>query len=617
VPGNRRRLSSCRPLVFWFSAVVQPPLPFSAATVELDAAILQVAVATGLAAFAGSLYRRYRKPHFAWFAVTWAMYLARLLIIMAFLITQQSAWLYWHQVVTGWTALALLWSALVFSRQLQFRPSYLAALLFPLGWSYIAIYVMQDFFWAALPAVLFLSFVTLWTGAVFWRHWQRTRVAGARFLAVALFLWAVHHLDYPFLRARGAWTPWGYYLDIVFLLATGVGLTYLVLDELRQGFAALTSLVGMANTGTDRDDLDALLGRAMTLPATRGAALLTRTGRDVRLERGVGECARWEGAVLPAGAGELATSAMAAGAPRVQGGLTHGATTNSLGVAYAAALPIPRATEGTAALLLVGDVRNPFTALDDAFLVALGQQLGSVLDAAELTRRLRARTADLTRLSARMIEQHEEERRRISLELHDETAQVFSAVKLQLGLLRERVSGREAEGLERAVALVDEGMQSIRSVTETLRPTVLDDLGLVPAMRSLAVGFEGQCGIEVALEAPDEMPVQSPDAELALFRAMQEALSNVARHAPRARHVWATLREDRGQLLLDVRDDGEGSGAPLDAERLERLEREGHMGLAGMRERIGSLGGTVTLGRADEGGVRLVIRVPLHVAEAT
>ncbi|MBK6844562.1 MAG: hypothetical protein IPP20_05130 [Gemmatimonadetes bacterium] len=592
---------------------MQIQLPLSASTVELDAAILQVAVATGLVAYAGSLYRRYRKSHFAWFAMAWALYLTRLLAIMAFLVTQASGWLYWHQVVTGWTALALLWSALVFSRQLQFRWVYLLAMLFPLGWSYVAIYVMRDFFWAALPAVLFLSFVTVWTGAVFWRHWQRTRVGGARFLAVALLLWAIHHLDYPFLRARGAWSPWGYYLDIIFLLATGTGLTFLVLDELRQGFAALTSLAGIATVGAEGTDLDGLLGRAMTLPATRGAALFSRVGGDVTLVRGVGECARWEGGSLPSSGIDLVNAAIAGADARVQGGeWPRGSGAHAVGFAYAAALPIPRATEGTAALVLVGDVRNPFTALDDAFLLALGQQIGSALDSAELTRRLRLRTADLTRLSARMIDQHEEERRRISLELHDETAQVFSAVKLQLGLLRERVAGDEARGLERALALVDEGMRSIRNVTETLRPTVLDDLGLLPALRSLAISFEGQCGIEVSLDAPDEPPLMSQDAELALFRAMQEALSNVARHAPRAQHVWAMLREEGGALHLDVRDDGDGGAVPLDP---ERLEREGHMGLAGMRERIGSLGGTVTLGRGSEGGLRVSIRLPLSPVE--
>ncbi|MEP7383134.1 MAG: sensor histidine kinase, partial [Gemmatimonadota bacterium] len=213
----------------------------------------------------------------------------------------------------------------------------------------------------------------------------------------------------------------------------------------------------------------------------------------------------------------------------------------------------------------------------------------------------------------RMIDQHEEERRRISLELHDETAQVFSAVKLQLGLLHERVSGDVATGLERAVALVDEGMRSIRNVTETLRPTVLDDLGLVPAMRSLAVSFEGQCGIEVSLEAPEEGLALSDDAELALFRAMQEALSNVARHA-RARHVRVSLRDLEGVLHLEVEDDGRGVDGPLDP---ERLQREGHMGLAGMRERIGSLGGSVTVGACRDGGLHLSIRVPHRLVVAS
>ena len=581
-------------------------LQISSTSIELDAAILQAAVTVGLALYAGFLYRRYRKPHFAWFAVTWTLYLLRLMAIMAFLQTQNNAWLYWHQVVTGWTALALLWSALVFSRQLQFRPRYVAAALFPVGWSFVAIYVLKDFLWAALPAVLFLSFVTIWTGAVFLRHWQRTRVQGARFLAIALFLWAVHHLDYPFLRARGAWTPWGYYLDIVFLLATATGLTLLVLDELRQGFAALTSLAGVVSDGEHADDLDALLGRAMTLPATRGAALFARAGGAVILVRGVGACESWGNRPLPSAGIELVGAAIDSGQPRVRQGWPGGSEPKDAPFPYAAALPIPRATEGTAALVLVGDVRNPFTALDDTFLVALGQQIGSALDGGELTRRLRSRTAELTRLSSRMIEQHEEERRRISRELHDETAQVLSAVKLQLGLLRERVRGDVATGLERAAALVDEGMRSIRNVTETLRPTVLDDLGLLPALRSLAAGFEGQCGIEVTLDASDATPELSAQAELALFRALQEALSNVARHAG-AQRVWVTLGATGRYVELEIRDNGYGAGDVVD---LARLEREGHMGLAGMRERIAALGGALTVGRASEGGVRLVVLLP-------
>ena len=99
------------------------------------------------------------------------------------------------------------------------------ALLFPLGWSYVAIYVLDSFLFAALPAVLFLSAVTAWTGWIFFAFWRRVRAPGAGLLAGALFLWAVHHLDYPFLRARGAWAPWGYYLDIALMLATAGGIT--------------------------------------------------------------------------------------------------------------------------------------------------------------------------------------------------------------------------------------------------------------------------------------------------------------------------------------------------------------------------------------------------------
>ena len=103
----------------------------------------------------------------------------------------------------------------------------------------------------------------------------------------------------------------------------------------------------------------------------------------------------------------------------------------------------------TGALVIVGDARDPFTALDDRFLVALGQQVGAALENAELYRRLEARTLELARLSARMIEQHEEERRRLSRELHDETGQVFSAVRMELGVLRDGLPPAQSARLDR------------------------------------------------------------------------------------------------------------------------------------------------------------------------
>jgi hypothetical protein len=201
--------------------------------VELDAALLQAAITAALAVLCAFLYTRYRKPYFAWWAGAWGLYFLRIAAITSFLLTSHRIWLYWHQVVTGWTALALLYAALVFSQQVRWRSWYLALVLFPPVWSYVAIYRLKHFLWAAGPAVLFLSLATLWTGWVFFRYRQRVASSGATLLTVAFGLWGLHHLDYPFLRARGTWAPWGYYLDILLALAVGAGILLLVLDDLR------------------------------------------------------------------------------------------------------------------------------------------------------------------------------------------------------------------------------------------------------------------------------------------------------------------------------------------------------------------------------------------------
>ena len=146
--------------------MIQGPLP-PTTDIELDAALLQAAITAALGLLCAFLFERYRKPYFAWWAVAWGLYLLRVGAITSFMLSGQRIWLYWHQVVTGWTALALLYAALVFSQRIRWRPWYLALVLFPPVWSYVAIYRLDHFLWAAGPAVLFLSLATLWTGWVF------------------------------------------------------------------------------------------------------------------------------------------------------------------------------------------------------------------------------------------------------------------------------------------------------------------------------------------------------------------------------------------------------------------------------------------------------------------
>lgn len=585
---------------------MQGTLP-PAGAVELHAALLQAAITAGLAVLCAFLFSRYRKPYFAWWAVAWGLYFLRVVAITSFLSSSDWIWLYWHQVVTGWTALALLYAALVFSRQIRWRGWYVALVLFPPVWSYIAIYRLDHFLWAAGPAVLFLSLATLWTAWVFFQYRRMVPSSGATLLWVSFALWGLHHLDYPFLRARGAWAPWGYYIDILLALAVGAGILLLVLDDLRRGLGALSALSGdLQRAGRQQDVLDVLLARPLTLAAVRGSALyLVDSDGTGRFVRGAGVCAGWpESRVPPAGAAVL-DRVIRTGKPQFGGKWTD-EEPGGPGYPYSAVLPILGEQGVIAALVLVGNARDPFTALDDSFLLALGHQVGAALDKADLYGRLQARTVELARLSARMIEQHEEERRRLSRELHDETAQVFSAVKMELGLLRESVQPAQAARLDQVLELIDTGIGSIRSVTNDLRPSLLDDLGLLPALRSLVSDFSERSGIRTGLAVPSSLPPLSREAELALFRALQEALSNVLRHA-NARTVDIGISIDPSGVLLQVSDDGRGLPAGVAP---EALELQGHMGLAGMRERITALGGSVRLRARSGAGALLEVLVP-------
>ncbi len=610
----------------------QPPAPLQ--TSELAATLLQGVITTGLAALCANLFVRYRRPWFGWFAMAWGIYVARLLCILSFLVSGQRQWLYWHQVTTGWTALVLLWASLMFLGKPMRRGWYVLFALFPPLWSYIAIYELDAFIWAALPAVLFLSGATAWTGWVFWRHHRIVGSPGARLLAISFAAWALHHLDYPLLRAQGAWTPWGYYLDICFELLVGAGLVLLVLDDLGRGVRALTTLSGdLQRRNVQSDPLDLLLSRPLALPGVRGSAMYmfdgdvtgewsvdgampsvaatsaqstsggqSAVGARGQFVRGAGSCAAWEG-TQPHDEVAVALGRMrSTRQPQVVS--AHGDHP------FVAALPVAAGNRLVGALVMAGDVRNPFTALNDDFLLALGQQVGAALEQATLDRQLAARTSALEQLSTRMVRQHEEERRRLSRELHDETAQVFSAVKMQLEALRTMLPGAAHVRLDRLLALVDTGIRSIRQVTSDLRPSLLDDLGLLPALRSLVSDFAERSGLAATFDAPAVLPELSTDADLALFRALQEALSNVARHADAA-SVEVTVRVRDRSLHMVVRDDGQGF--PMSAGRVQ--EAAGRMGLTGMRERMLAVGGHVTTTNHERGAeVRIDLPAVVRVS---
>ena len=564
---------------------------------EFAAALLLALIALGGAGYCSWLYSRFRKSYYAWWSFSWLLYAVRVGIIIGFLRTQQSGWLFWHQVLTGWTALGLLAAGVSFSRGLRWTPKLALLALFPVVWSYIAIFTLQNFLLAVVPAIAFLSIATLITGISFAQHARRTGSPGAWTLAGAFTLWAVHHLDYPMLRARGAWVPWGYYLDIVFILAVLGGIGLLVIDDLRRGLEALSRLSADVQASARGDAVvAALLERPLRLRGVSGTAL--HVVADGTVLDGAGKAQTWRGAAPP-------PSVARAVAQAVRDGRSVSAVTlsNSGGERFVAALPIYRDSTVTHVLILTGDVRDPFSALDEDFLRALGRQVGSALQQAELTTQLEERTGELARLSSRLVEQHEDERKRLARELHDETGQLFSALRMEVGALQAvRGAGDVAARMD---ALVTAGLTSLRRVTAALRPSLLDDLGLLSAVRSLVAQVTREGQVRASLVAPETMPPMLRDHELVLFRAAQEGITNVLRHAEATTLRITILLEDcQVQLLVD--DDGVG---PPSRAHLAEQERGGHVGLVGMRERLTALGGRMRFEPSPLGGTRLAVSI--------
>jgi two-component system sensor kinase len=225
----------------------------------------------------------------------------------------------------------------------------------------------------------------------------------------------------------------------------------------------------------------------------------------------------------------------------------------------------------------------------------------------EAERVLNSQREELRVLSAQVLEAREEEKTRIARELHDELGQMLTAAKMDLSALRARLpAGESADRAARIGELLDQTVGSMRRISADLRPLMLDDLGLADAAAWLVEEFAKRSGIAVHFERPEEFDPGAIDRALAntVYRALQESLTNIARHAG-AKQAWVLLGARNGALHLEVEDDGRGI-SPADLAKAKSL------GLKGMRERVAYLGGALEIERAARGGTRLRLQVPIR-----
>ena len=215
---------------------------------------------------------------------------------------------------------------------------------------------------------------------------------------------------------------------------------------------------------------------------------------------------------------------------------------------------------------------------------------------------------ELRQLSAQVFEAREEEKTLIARELHDELGQLLTAMKMDLAWLRERLPGLDPALEAKAGQMnevLDQTVGSVRRIAADLRPLMLDDLGLADAAGWLVEDFARRSGIECRIDLPPAERIEAlgRDTAIAVYRVLQEALTNIARHSG-AKHAWAVLEALDDALLLEVEDDGRGITA-------EALAKSRSLGVKGMRERMLYLGGELEVSRAPRGGTRVRARVPL------
>ena len=216
---------------------------------------------------------------------------------------------------------------------------------------------------------------------------------------------------------------------------------------------------------------------------------------------------------------------------------------------------------------------------------------------------------DLERLSARLVSAQEEERRVIARELHDEVGQALTAIKMELGVAQRGVpaGSREAGSLAEARSIAESALQSVRDMSQLLHPSMLDDFGLPETLETYLRGFSKRSGIRTQLTT-ERMEERLPaDVEVGLYRIVQEALTNVLKHASATTCTVRLVRRDE-HVQLTIDDDGRGIESAADT----RVPVRRGLGIIGMRERAASLAGTFAIRNRPEGGTHVLVRLPLN-----
>lgn len=392
-------------------------------------------------------------------------------------------------------------------------------------------------------------------------------------------------------------------------------------DAQRKESAALLAVLDAELSATS---VSALLDQVLritkdTFGATLGLLLLRDENDELHVHASVGLSGSLDDTVVPLGRGFTGQIAQT-GEPDIlpdldrSDGLLNPVLRTRAKSLWGMPLKIP-AGKGAGAEYVIGVLsigfEKPYTWLptECELLRAIADRSALAIERARIAEALREREARIAELSAHLLRVQEEERKRISRELHDETGQGLMVIRLYLGMLESGAGSRARGKIRETLGVVDRTIEGIRRIIGKLSPLVLQELGLIAAVRKEAKDLARNTGVKARVAVSDSVGRLAPECEAALYRVVQEALHNVAKHA-QAKSVNIQMNRENGVVRLLIEDDGQGINKPTGFSGRS-------FGLAGMRERIGMLRGAVKVTSAKGKGTRIEVTVPVAEQEET
>ncbi len=215
----------------------------------------------------------------------------------------------------------------------------------------------------------------------------------------------------------------------------------------------------------------------------------------------------------------------------------------------------------------------------------------------------------LEELSTRVLSAQEEERRRVALELHDETSQALTSLMIELKMLEKGLPEEKKREVAELRAYTSQVLDGVRRLALELRPSDLDVLGLVPALRSYLNEYANKFNINVDFQVTNLRGRLPANAEIALYRVAQEALTNVAKHSG-ATLAWLSIRREHDSIVVSIKDNGQG----FNLDKTMKTNERG-LGLFGMKERMSIVGGGLEINTTPGQGTEVVAKFPLKESD--